>query len=394
MAPSPDQFAYWLTQAVHLIKAKEQKTIESIQDELAFALGRNKGGAATIGHWRKGNLPADVQIVEQLASLLTQRGGLSRRSCEQFLRSGGHLEAAAVADKLFPPTGPIERPASGARRLHPFVAYQPITEPSQFFGRARECRRIFAWWRHFPLQNVAVVGPRRSGRSSLLHYLKTINATPTGQLRPDQRNDWLPEAARYRWIYVDFFDARWRERDNLLRHLLIELGLTPPNLCTLATFMEAVHNGLHQPAIIMLDELSAALEMADYDLDFWRSMRALATSVTRGNLAFVITALDALQTLAAGYGKTSPFFNLFTSIHLGPLTAAEAQELVAASPRSFPADDRDWIWFQSRGWPILVQVLCQTRLTALEEGSTDEAWKAEGMRQIEPYRYLLDGLPP
>jgi len=148
---------------------------------------------------------------------------------------------------------------------------------------------------------------------------------------------------------------------------------------------------LQQPAIIMLDELSAALEMPDYDLEFWRSMRALATSVTRGNLAFVITALDALQTLAAGYGKTSPFFNLFASIHLGPLTPDETEELIASSPRPFAPDEGEWIGVHSRGWPILVQALCQARLMALEEDSTDDAWKADGLRQIEPYRYLLDG---
>ena len=38
MASSPDQFAYWLTQAIHLIKAKERKKIETIQDELALSL--------------------------------------------------------------------------------------------------------------------------------------------------------------------------------------------------------------------------------------------------------------------------------------------------------------------------------------------------------------------
>lgn len=393
MAPSPEQFAYWLTQALYLIKAKERKNIETIQDELAFALGRDKGGAATIGYWRKGNLPADVQLIEKLATLLAQRGGFSRRSCEHFLRTGGHPHPEQVADRLFPQsTHPGPRP-NFARDLHPFVTYQPITEPSQFFGRERECRRIFAWWRHFPLQNVAIVGPKRSGRTSLLYYLKAINVTPAAQLRPGQRNDWLPEAARYHWIYVDFFDARWRKRDNLLRHLLVELGLPSSDSCTLETFMEIASSGLQQPAIIMLDELSAALEMPDYDLEFWRSMRALATSVTRGNLAFVITAVDALQTLAADYGKTSPFFNLFTSIHLGPLTPAEAEGLIASSPRSFTPDERAWILTHSRGWPILVQALCQARLMALEEGSTDDVWKADGLRQLEPYRYLLDGMP-
>jgi hypothetical protein len=309
------------------------------------------------------------------------------------LRTGGYPRPEAIVDRLFPQTETAVPPPAAARGLHPFVTYQPITEPSQFFGRERECRRIFAWWRHFPLQNVAVVGPKRSGRTSLLYYLKAIHFTPAERLRPGQRNDWLPDADRYHWIYVDFFDARWRKRDTLLHYLLVELGLPSPGSCNLETFMEIASNGLQRPAVLMLDELSAALEMPDYDLEFWRSMRALATSVTRGNLAFVITAVDALQTLAAGYGKTSPFFNLFTTIQLGPLTPTEAEELIASSPQAFAPDEREWILTHSRGWPILVQALCQARLMALEEGSTDDAWKVDGLRQIEPYRYLLDSAP-
>jgi hypothetical protein len=131
--------------------------------------------------------------------------------------------------------------------------------------------------------------------------------------------------------------------------------------------------------------------MAEYDGDFWRSMRALVTSVTRGTLAFAIAALDDLQTLAAGFGKTSPFFNLFTSVRLGPLTNDEARSLIAVSPRPFAPDDGDWILTHSQGWPVLVQLLCQTRLAALEEESSGEGWKAEGLAQIERYRYLLDG---
>ena len=391
MASSPDQFAYWLTQAIHLIKAKERKKIEMIQDELAYALGRDKGGAATIGYWRKGNVPADTRLLEHLAAHLVQRGGLNRRTCEQFLRTGGHARPEQLLESLFRSNGPEPLPRVAARALAPFVAHQPITEPAQFFGRERECGRVFAWWRHSPLHNVAIIGPRRSGRTSLLHYLRTINATPARHLRPGQRHDWLPEAARYRWIYVDFFDPRWNKRNNLLRYVLAELGLPAHEPCTLESFTETISNGLPQPTIIMLDELGAALEMAEYDGDFWRSMRAVATSVTRGNLAFAIAALDDLQALAAGYGKTSPFFNLFTSVRLGPLTSDEARALIAVSPRPFAPDDSDWILAQSQGWPVLVQLLCQTRLAALEEELSGEGWKAEGLAQIGRYRYLLDG---
>ncbi len=392
MASSPDQFAYWLTQAIHLIKAKERKKIETIQDELAYALGRDKGGAATIGYWRKGNVPADTRLLEHLATLLVQRGGLNRRTCEQFLRTGGHARPELLLESLFQSGNPQPLPRA-ARALAPFVTQQPITEPAQFFGRERECSRIFAWWRHSPLHNVAIIGPRHSGRTSLLHYLRTINTTPARHLRPGQRHDWLPEADRYRWIYIDFFDPRWHRRDNLLRYVLAELGLPAHEPCTLESFIETISNGLPQPTIIMLDELGAALEMAEYDGDFWRSMRALVTSVTRGALAFAIAALDDLQTLAAGFGKTSPFFNLFTSVRLGPLTSDEARALIAVSPQTFAPDDSNWILIQSQGWPILVQLLCQARLAALEEEVGGEGWKADGLAQINRYRYLLDGAP-
>lgn len=388
MTPSPKQFAYWLTQAILLIKATEQKSVSIIQDELAFAL-RRKSGESSIGYWRKGNIPSDLQVVAELASLLAQRGGFSRRSCEQFLQSAGYPHPKPIVQKLFPEMEPTGHPRSVARDLHPFVPHQPVTEPAQFFGRTRECRRIFAWWRHFPLQNVAIVGPKKSGRTSLLHYLKAINTTPTAQLRPGQRNDWLPDAGRYQWVYIDFFDARWRKRPNLLRYLLTEMGLSLPDPCTLDTFMETVSEQLRQPVIIMLDELSAGLEMSDYDLDFWRSMRALATSATRGNLAFVITALDMPGRLATSYGKTSPFFNLFASISLGPLTVEETQALIASSPRPFPAADVGWIVTQSQGWPVVAQELCEKRLSALEEGVTDNSWQLESLARLEQYRYLL-----
>jgi len=146
-------------------------------------------------------------------------------------------------------------------------------------------------------------------------------------------------------------------------------------------------------SVAVQSQIAAAAREADYDGDFWRSMRALATSVTRGMLAFAIAALDDLQTLAAGFGKTSPFFNLFTSVRLGPLTSEEARALIAVSPRPFAPDDSEWILAHSQGWPILLQQLCQTRLAALEEEVSGDGWKADGLAQIGRYRYLLDGAP-
>src|SRR5262245_56795645 len=100
--------------------------------------------------------------------------------------------------------------------LRPFVAGPPISPPRQFFGRERELRRIFGLLKRLPLQNAALIGPRRSGKTSLLLYLQHITATPATQLRPGQRADWLAEPERYRWAYVNFQDPRMGSREGLL----------------------------------------------------------------------------------------------------------------------------------------------------------------------------------
>ena len=66
----------------------------------------------------------------------------------------------------------------------------PIIAPRQFFGRERELKRIFGLWQRFPLQHVAVLGAKRSGKTSLLHFLKTITLAEPAELHPGKRSDW------------------------------------------------------------------------------------------------------------------------------------------------------------------------------------------------------------
>jgi hypothetical protein len=87
--------------------------------------------------------------------------------------------------------------------------------------------------------------------------------------------------------------------------------------------------------------------------------------------------------------KTSPFFNIFGySLNLGPLKELEAHELILGSPRPFAEDEVTWILEQSRLWPVILQTLCQMRLTALEMGQSASEWQAEGVRKMGRYKYL------
>jgi len=274
----------------------------------------------------------------------------------------------------------------------PFVAGPPVLHPRQFFGRRRELKRLFSLWKRPPLQNAAIIGPRRSGKTSLLFYLQRITTTPADELRPGQRADWLPDPVCYRWAFVDFQDVRMRNRETLLGHLLAAMGLAMfSGGCALDDFMDIVSRELHTPTIVLLDEIGVALERyPELDIAFWESLRSLATNYTGGRLAFVLASHESPERLAHQSGVGSPFFNIFGyTTTLGPLTEPEARELIASAPLPFPAPDVEWILVQSGRWPLLLQILCRERLLALEEGEAGDDWRSEALHQMAPFRSLL-----
>ncbi len=294
----------------------------------------------------------------------------------------GKISRSAEEQGSVPPRTPAPLHSS------PFTAGPPITHPAQFYGRTRELKRIFNLLGRLPLQNAAIIGERRSGKTSLLHYLKTITTTPTGQLRPDQRHDWLPRPERYRWVFVDFQDPRLGRQANLLRYLLAEMSLPDDGSGDLDAFLDVVADNLNTPTVILFDEIGVALERyPELNDAFWESLRSLATNQVGGNLGFVLASHEAPSQLAQHSGLGSPFFNIFgyTAV-LTPLTDSEARQLIAGSPIPFLEEDVTWMLEQSGGWPMPLQILCRERLLALEDGETGSEWQTEALRQMEPFK--------
>lgn len=394
MAASPAKFAQLLSEGVHRVRLCEDKSVQVVQDELGYALGREGGSA--IEYWRKGHVPPRLAEVEQLAREIVRRGRVEERWLAHFLQSAGHPTPEVLCAELFAiGKTAIQRSAQPSNtpwpRLAPFVVGPPVTHPSQFFGRTTELKRIFTLWKRHPLQNVAVIGPKRSGKTSLLHFAKTITTTPPAQLRPEQRIEWLPQSEHYQWVYVDFQDARMGQQARLLRHILTTLALPVPTPCDLSNFLDVMSQQITTPTLILLDEIGAALAAPELDMQFWWSLRSLSSTLTGGKLAFLLAAHDLPTQLAQEHGKPSPFFNIFGHVlKLGPLDHQAAYSLLHSSPRPFTPADCAWLLEQSGGWPFLLQMLGDARLTALEEGATDEGWKEEALARRQPYHALLD----
>ena len=271
-----------------------------------------------------------------------------------------------------------------------FITGTPITHPRYFFGRQKELNRLFNLLKHRPLQNAAIIGKRRSGKTSLLQYLTNITTTPKEQLRPGQKSDWLSHPENYHWIFVDFQDSRRQNREGLLGYILESLQMSVPNPCDLDRFMDVVSNNLHQPTVILLDEIGVGLQRCpELDDGFWESLRSLATNQTNGNLGFVLAAPESPIELATSTGHSSPFFNIFGyTTTLGAMTEPDARELIGSSPIPFPDEDVEWILTKSECWPLLLQILCRERLFSLEEGETGDDWRKEGLEQLKPFADL------
>ncbi len=273
-----------------------------------------------------------------------------------------------------------------------FITGPPITHPRRFFGRERELKRLFQILKRHPLQNAAIIGKRRIGKTSLLHYLKNITIVPKNELRQQQKSNWLAHPEIYNWIFVDFQDSRMSSRENLLNHIIENLNLKIPTPCDLDKFMDVVSDNLRNPTIILMDEIGVGLQRCkELDDEFWESLRSLATNHTGGNLAFILATHESPSELAQNTGHSSPFFNIFGyTAHLKEFTESEARELLASSPIAFPEEDVEWILEQSCCVPILLQILSSERLFSLEEGESGEQWKQEGLLQMKKFIHLLD----
>lgn len=358
--------------------------------------GGDKITAEAIGNWERNQRnPRKRQDILDIAAFFHERNpaAITIEMIEKLVAAYDPTAPLTAEERLWllssdrepPPTDLVDDPCT------PFVTGRPLAHPRHFFGHSTELKQLFRLWVKRPLESASIVGPRLSGKTSLLYYLRRISTAPLEQLRPDQLRNELPQPERYRWSYVDFRNPLMGRLDDLLRHVLDNLSLPVPQICTIENFMRLVSTNLHTPAIILLDDLSMVQRYPDLDYNLWNGLRSLAHTQTGGNLAFVVTSSEHLVYSPGHKTFGSPFFNFFSrTMLLGPLSESEARELIDSSPICLPTADVEWILDKSQCWPAVLQILCRERLHTLESGVDADVWRVTALTQMAAFRHLLE----
>lgn len=216
---------------------------------------------------------------------------------------------------------------------NPFTFGPMITDPDRFIGRRAELAIITARLNGPQPQGSAVVGPRRIGKSSLLHYLY--------QPRKDEP---LRGAANQQVIYLDAQQGECTTPDAFRRTLAQKLLATQPRNrrtsegkqradlqdqlahdppCTWEMARTAI-TLLPVHPVICLDEFETLLK-GDFDNRFFDALRSWANE---GILTWITASAEPLTALGKAHNLTSPFFNLLATVQLGALTAQETDALL------------------------------------------------------------------
>lgn len=361
----------------------------------------------SIGRWRKeegSDHPTDENMIRRFA----EHYRLTGEELNELLDAAGFVSKPVEVSSI---SSPQKEQTSIQQVYNPFITGQPVSY-GHFFGREVVIDNLYRLWRDFPrmpIQNAAIWGEKRIGKTSLLRQLKALASSQTGDSywRTEQNTEKYAHFKVYNWVYADFQNVRVNTQCKFLQYIVDNLHLKDVDISKLQLsndnpleqFIELCADYLTTPTVILLDEVSAVLEhhSTEFSYNFWEGLRALSTTVLEPSyLGFVISSSEhpkiLNQLLARDSGLASPFFNIFGYvIELQAFNLEEANSLINSSPIAFSDVDKEFIIQQSQCKPNELQNLCRQRLDMLINGvdKNNLSWQKETTLKINKEEKVL-----
>jgi len=264
--------------------------------------------------------------------------------------------------------------------INPYTERTMIRDINNFYGRKKEVRRLYSRINTPNPQSISIVGDRRIGKSSLLHFIS----------HEEIRNKYLHNPENYTFVLVDLQDEPKNDipsfigsllgliKEALGRDVVLERGKEYDALTSLAKLLQRENRKL----IILFDEFELITQNEVFDLNFYAFFRGLASKY---DISFVTSSVRDLQELCSVKEiVNSPFFNIFTKIHLGPFSEAEARELIEKPSRAAGCPlsrYTDAILSMSGMLPLFIQITCSEFFEHIQ--SEGEMTGEHSIRRIE-----------
>jgi len=266
---------------------------------------------------------------------------------------------------------------------NPYLNRVMIRHPDDFYGRKNEVQRIYSRIASTSRpQSISVVGERRIGKSSLLHYL----------YHPQSRQKHFSNPQSYVFAFLDFQEEPLGSLAELFKGIYDAISqeylgkfqvLLSPDYQGFRSLVRALDaQGLR--LIILFDEFERVTSNPLFDAEFFAFFRSMANKY---NIAYVATTAKELQSLCHSKEiATSPFFNIFSNLNLGAFKPEEAQELICepSAHAGYPLAPFVGEILNLAGlFPFYLQMACAVFFELVKTGSQrDVAMLREAKRQF------------
>jgi class 3 adenylate cyclase len=286
---------------------------------------------------------------------------------------------------------------------NPYLNRVMIPHPQMFFGRAATIKRIVNRICAERPQSISIVGERRIGKSSLLSYL----------YNPKTRLELMAEPQNYICLFIDFQQLRSINERQLISLIFTEMKKTLQENIELE--LEPDYDGMRllceqitktgYKLILMFDEFESVTKNEKIGAQCYSFLRSLANNYP---VAFITASGRNLKDMCVTHEiSDSPFFNIFSVLHVGLFRRSEAEKLIREPSRlaAIPLEALTESIVATGGlYPFFLQIACSAWYEFLEIEQAEAGEFADGdtprevlelfREEAEPhFEYVLETLP-
>ena len=189
---------------------------------------------------------------------------------------------------------------------NPYLNRVAIKDPAQFFGRSREVSKIFSRIGASRPQSISVVGDRRIGKSSLLHFINDQQI----------RARYLDRTESFAFAFIDLQQKRRLTLTEFFKELFVlvarevnddSVRQMDPTFDSVRLLLENFRRD-GRKLVVLFDEFDAITTNHAFDLEFYSFLRSVANNY---DVAYVTSSARDLQELChTQLIADSPFFNI------------------------------------------------------------------------------------